>query len=1083
MPCAQGVSAARRAHGGGAELGRRGGSGSTSGRGGGRAAGRCAKQRDGDHGPAGQDPPPGAVAYGGGGAAWAWRGRDWHRRKEHHHARLRPQERPGGHHHGALAPHGPPAPAPHDRKRIIALVASDTEQGNRGGGGGGGGGGGTSPPLLVEVDNEKDDSHTVITVTCHDVPGLLTEITSALQDLHLDVARAEVGKSSDGFAATDIFYVTDVRSGSKVDLPRVENVRSRLYRIVAFALGVDVSRWSDSLEACDKDLLFSMMDSYVANDIVSIQRSIISHVEYTIGRSRYKFDDFEAYLATSHSVRDRLIESWNDTQKWFHEKDSKRIYYLSMEFLTGRTLTNALSNLELKGRYTESLAQLGHRMETLADKERDAALGNGGLGRLAACFLDSMATLDLPAWGYGIRYQYGMFRQSIVDGFQKEHPDYWLNFGNPWEIERPNVRYPVKFYGHVSVRNVDGEEVFVWNPGEVVDAVAYDNPIPGYRTPNTINLRLWSAKPSREFDLESFNTGDYIAAILNKQRAEAISSILYPDDRTHEGKELRLKQQFFLCSASLQDCVRRYCDDHDTFEEFPSKCAFQLNDTHPTIAIPELMRLLMDEHFLGWNRAWEITTRVFSFTNHTVLPEALEKWPVMLLESLLPRHMQIIYDINWRFMQRLRDDGYGDDSALLGRLSIIEETRGGNMVRMAFLSMVASHTVNGVAAIHSELIKHTIFRDFYAIWPDKFQNKTNGVPPRRWLASANEPLASLITETLGTDEWVMDLELLSRLRAKADCPELQARWREVKDVAKAKLAQLIFDTVGVRVPAGALYDVHVKRIHEYKRQLLNVFGVVHRYDRIKGMTAEERAGVVPRVVIFGGKAAPGYEMAKRIIKLISAVSEKVNNDEEVGDLLKVVFLPDYNVSLAEVIVPGAEVSQHISTAGTEASGTSNMKFAMNGSLVLGTYDGATIEIAEEVGRENLFLFGTRSEDVDALRARRGELAVDPRFHHVLGLVRGGHFGWSDFFTPLVQSVEGHGDFYLCGVDFQSYVDVQDEVDEVYRDQREWMKRSILHVAGSGKFSSDRTIAEYAREIWDVHPSRLPPGRYQPPREG
>ena len=913
-------------------------------------------------------------------------------------------------------------------------------------------------------------------VQAHDVPGLLTEITSTLQDLQLDVSRAEVGKSKDGFAA-DIFYVTDVRSGEKVsDNESVENIRLRLYRIVAFALGIDTQRWSDGME--NSQLLMSMMDKYAANDIVSIQRSIVNHVEYTIARSRYKFDDFEAYLATSHSVRDRLIESWNDTQKWFHARDTKRIYYLSMEFLTGRALTNALFNLELKGRYKESLMQLGHELETLVEKERDAALGNGGLGRLAACFLDSMATLDLPAWGYGIRYQYGMFRQTIVDGFQKEQPDYWLNFGNPWEIERPNVRYPVKFYGHVTVRNVDGKEVFVWNQGEVVDAVAYDNPIPGYRTPNTLNLRLWSAKPSREFDLESFNTGDYIAAILNKQRAETISSILYPDDRTHEGKELRLKQQFFLCSASLQDCIRRYTDDHDNFDMFPSKCTFQLNDTHPTIAIPELMRLLMDEQLLSWSDAWAITTKVFSFTNHTVLPEALEKWPVVMLESLLPRHMQIIYDINWRFMQELRDTGFGDDPAFLGRLSIIEETRGGKMVRMAYLAMVASHTVNGVAAIHSELIKHTVFKDFYTISPDKFQNKTNGVTPRRWLASANEPLAALITETVGSDEWVMQLDMLAQLRPKAEDPELQRKWREVKNIAKKKLAQLIEDTVGVKVPMNALYDVHVKRIHEYKRQTLNIFGVIHRYDRIKNMSPDERANVVPRVVVFGGKAAPGYEMAKRIIKLISAVSEKINNDSDVGDLLKVVFLPDYNVSLAEVIVPGSEISQHISTAGTEASGTSNMKFAMNGSLVLGTHDGATIEIAEEVGDENVFLFGAKAEEVDGLREGRATYPVDPRFLHVLHLIRSGHFGWSDFFRPIVDSVEGHNDFYLCGVDFASYVDIQDKVDEAYRNQEEWIKRSILHVAGSGKFSSDRTIAEYASDIWDVEPCRIP-GRWKP----
>ena len=480
------------------------------------------------------------------------------------------------------------------------------------------------------------------------------------------------------------------------------------------------------------------------------------------------------------SVRDRLIESWNDTQQYFREQDPKRVYYLSMEFLMGRSLTNSLFNLDLNGTYREALKQLGYEMENLVEKERDAALGNGGLGRLAACFLDSMASENLPAWGYGIRYQYGMFRQEVIEGFQHENPDYWLNFGNPWEIERPNIAYPIKFYGNVEILEVEGRQAYIWNSGEEVTAIAYDTPIPGWNTPNTINLRLWSAKPSREFDLESFNTGDYVQAILAKQRAETISAVLYPDDRTYQGKELRLKQQFFMVSATLQDIIRRYLVTHeDTFDDFPDKVALQLNDTHPTIGVPELMRLLMDEHGLGWTKAWDITTRVFSFTNHTVLPEALEKWPVDLVENVLPRHMQIIYDINWRFTQELRGI-MGDDYDTIGRMSIIEEGDGMKNVRMAHLALIASHTVNGVAAIHSELIKTTIFKDFYQIMPEKFQNKTNGVTQRRWLAFCNPKLSDLITETLGTSAWIKELDLLSDLRLHCDDPAFQAKWAAVE---------------------------------------------------------------------------------------------------------------------------------------------------------------------------------------------------------------------------------------------------------------------------------------------------------------
>ena len=821
----------------------------------------------------------------------------------------------------------------------------------------------------------------------------------------------------------------------------------------------------------DQEIIFKLMDAYIKNDKLSIQRSIVNHVEYTLARSRANFSDNEAYLATAHSVRDRLIEAWNDTNTWFKEEDPKRAYYLSMEYLQGRALKNALYNLDIESRYREALRELGYDLETVQESERDAALGNGGLCRLASCFLDSMATLDLPVWGYGIRYQYGMFRQSIVDGFQHENPDYWLTFGNPWEIQRESVTYSIKYYGHVSVSEEDGKQSWHWNAGEQVMAVAYDNPIPGFNTLNCINLRLWAAKPVKGFDLEAFNTGDYVQAILSRQKAETISSVLYPDDRTYEGKELRLRQQHFFTSASLQDVVRRFSDRHTNWDEFPEKAQFQLNDTHPVLAVPELMRILMDEKLLGWTKSWAITTQVFAFTNHTVMPEALETWEVRMLEKLLPRHMQIIYDINWRWIEEVKKKYGEDDVDKIARLSIVKEEYGSKHVRMAHLACVASHSINGVAAIHSELIKQTILSDFYDVFPHKFQNKTNGVTQRRWLAFCNPELRDLITETLETDAWITDLSLLTGLRAQAKNAAFQEKWRAVKYNNKKRLADLIEERTGTKVSPDAMFDVQVKRIHEYKRQLLNLFGIIHRYREIKA----GNKNCQPRVFVIGGKAAPGYEIAKRIIKLICAVADKINGDPDVGDLLKVVFLPDYNVSSAEVIIPGTELSEHISTAGTEASGTSNMKFAMNGSLIIGTMDGANVEIAEEIGHENMIIFGAETKDIDSLRLKRGALVTDPRFDAVLAMIRYDEFGWSDYFQPIVESVTGKNDRYLVGTDFADYIKAQEKADALYKDQAKWTEMSILSTAGSGKFSSDRTIAEYAEDIWKIKSCKVPGG--------
>ncbi|KAG2446570.1 hypothetical protein HYH02_008557 [Chlamydomonas schloesseri] len=934
----------------------------------------------------------------------------------------------------------------------------------------------SSGEVTVSFDNISDSGYTVISVQANNKPGLLTSITALFRDLGVDVGKAVVEGDEDKI--NDKFYVRSLSGGKLSEDKAADCVKALDVLLRSKPTGTEATRPKFENTAptagAGKARLYTLMDTYMKNDVLSIQEDIVNHVEYTLARSRVNFDNFEAYQATSFSLRDRLIERWNDTQTWFKEKDPKRVYYLSMEFLMGRSLLNTLYNLDIKDSYQEALAELGYDLETLADQERDAALGNGGLGRLAACFLDSMATLNLPAWGYGIRYQYGMFRQTINNGFQHEQPDYWLTFGNPWEIERLIVSYPIKFYGHVSVANEDGRQIFRWNAGETVTAVAYDNPIPGFGTRNCINLRLWAAKPSKEFDLEAFNTGDYVAAILSKQRAETLSSVLYPDDRTYEGKELRLKQQHFFVSATIQDCVRRYRDAHPgDWEQFPEKVAFQLNDTHPTIAVAELMRVLMDDHKLGWTKSWDICNKVFAFTNHTVLPEALERWPVALIEKLLPRHMQIIYDINWRFLQTVRNK-FGDDWERISRMSIIEEQANGEkMVRMAYMAVVASHTVNGVAAIHSEIIKETIFKDFYELWPNKFQNKTNGVTQRRWLAFCNPPLRQLITKKLGNDDWILHLDNLRGLAKYANDPEFQAEWRGVKFEAKKKAAALIHRLTGVRVSTDAMFDIQIKRIHEYKRQLLNVLGIIYRYDQIKKMSPQQRKNVVPRVCVIGGKAAPGYEMAKRIIKLICAVGDKINADPDCGDLLKLVFLPDYNVSAAEVIIPATELSQHISTAGTEASGTSNMKFTMNGSLIIGTLDGANVEIAEEIGDENIFIFGAKAHEVPRLRAERKNLRTDERFNHVVNMIRTGHFGWEDYFGPVVDAITSGGDYYLVANDFPGYLDTQYRADEVYKNQTEWTRMSIMATAGSGKFSTDRTIHEYAQDIWHAEPCKVP----------
>ncbi|MBI4749146.1 MAG: glycogen/starch/alpha-glucan phosphorylase [Acidobacteria bacterium] len=808
---------------------------------------------------------------------------------------------------------------------------------------------------------------------------------------------------------------------------------------------------------------------YHGMDAQAISTAFQDHLEYTLAKDRFSTTDLDRYMALSYTIRDRLIERWLRTQDTYYQHDSKRVYYLSMEFLIGRTLTNSLINLGLYDECRKALEEMDLELESVAELEWDAGLGNGGLGRLAACFLDSMATLGLPGYGYGIRYEYGIFNQRIKNGNQVERPDNWLRFGNPWEIPRPQVLYPINFYGHV-LQYVDrkGHLVSEWLETTEVMAMAYDIPVPGYQT-NTVNtLRLWSAKASRDFDFTYFNEGDYIGAVEAKNDSETISKVLYPNDNRVSGKELRLKQEYFFVSATLQDIMRRYKKVHTTFDQIPEKIAIQLNDTHPAIAIAEFMRILLDQEHLEWDKAWKMTTQVFGYTNHTVMPEALERWPVTLLGKVLPRHLQIIYEVNHQFLQQVRALHPNDDN-LCARMSLIEEPAqpgGEKHVRMAYLAIVGSHSTNGVAALHTEILKNDLFKDFYQMFPEKFNNKTNGITQRRWLKMCNMKLSALINDAIG-DEWTTNLDHLKKLIPFAEDAEFRKQWQAVKRHNKKRLAGLIKGDTSL----DSIFDTQVKRLHEYKRQLLNVLHVITAYNRIR---ENRNVEYVPRTVIFGGKAAPGYAMAKLIIKLIHAVGEVVNQDPAVRGLLKVVFLPNYRVSLAERIIPGTDLSEQISTAGTEASGTGNMKFALNGALTIGTLDGANIEMLEEIGEDNMFIFGLKADEVRELRKTynpKDYYNQNTELKQVLDMIQNGYFSplHRDLFDPIIHSLLYSGDQYMLLADYAAYIECQDRVSEVYRDQEEWTRRSILNVANVGKFSSDRTIRQYAEEIWDASP--------------
>ncbi|MDY0268445.1 glycogen/starch/alpha-glucan phosphorylase [Trichloromonas sp.] len=807
-------------------------------------------------------------------------------------------------------------------------------------------------------------------------------------------------------------------------------------------------------------------------DIFDLVEDFRHYYTYTLGRDRHCRSPHYAYQALVLTLRDRLMERWKSTRYAYETDGCRQAFYLSLEFLMGRALGNAMLNLDLDENTTLAMQCLGQDMEHLSAVEHDAGLGNGGLGRLAACFLDSCATLQLPVMGYGIRYEYGMFRQNIVNGHQSEEPDHWLRDGNPWELVRPEYTMRIHFGGRTEFyRSATGVLRARWVDTNDVLAIPYDIPVPGYHNGTVNTLRLWKAAATDEFDLGEFNSGLYPESVSDKNAAENITMVLYPNDSSENGKELRLRQQYFLASASLQDVLQRWTGQKgEDFTDFATKNCFQLNDTHPSCAVPELMRLLMDVHGLGWDEAWSITSQTMAYTNHTLLPEALERWPVSLFKGLLPRLLDIIYEINARFLVEVSRRWPGDHERQR-RMSLIEEGPQ-PQVRMAYLAIVGSFSVNGVAELHSRLLQQGLFSDFYDLWPKKFNNKTNGVTPRRWLAWCNPELSQLITETLGDNAWVTDLQLLSRLVFFVDDPAFRARWRQVKQDNKARLAKLVQTRCGVEFRTEALFDVQVKRIHEYKRQLLNVLHVIHLYDRLK---RGDDDNWTPRCVLIGGKAAPGYFLAKRIIKLINNVAEVVNNDPDVGDRLKVAFIPNYGVSLMEIIAPGTDLSEQISTAGKEASGTGNMKFMMNGALTIGTLDGANIEIREEVGNENFFLFGLTAEEVEALRGHydpHAIIAADEDLARVMRLLESGHFNQfePEIFDPLVQAIRNPHDPWLVAADFRSYVDAQQQVDIAYRDQENWVRMSILNTACSGKFSTDRTMQDYNRDIWHLEPT-------------
>lgn len=800
------------------------------------------------------------------------------------------------------------------------------------------------------------------------------------------------------------------------------------------------------------------------NDADSLRKAVFKHLHFSIGKDKYTATKRDIFYAICYMVRDRLIDRWMQTQRKYYEEDAKRVYYLSMEFLIGQTLRNSLVNLNILDNCYKAVHDFGFDLDALFEIEMDAGLGNGGLGRLAACFLDSMATLSIPGYGYGIRYDYGIFTQKIKDGYQLETPDNWLRYGNPWELCRSEYLYPIQFYGRVvQFTDSHGRLRSDWVDTQEVVALPYDIAVPGYGNTTVNTLRLWQAKSSRGFDFTYFNHGNYIRAVEDIALTENISRVLYPNDNIFEGQELRLKQEYLLVAATVQDILRRYNKGHVHLDGLPDKVAIQLNDTHPALAIAELMRILIDREELSWEKAWQLTKDTFAYTNHTLLPEALERWPVSLIEKVLPRHMQIIFEINKRWLEEV-DRHFPGNMEMRKKLSIIEE-EGTQKVNMAHLAIVGTHKVNGVSQLHSDLLRHQTFKDFYALSPDKFTNKTNGITPRRWLKECNPGLAHLVTSKIG-DSWVTHLDELVKIAPFAEDTAFQEEFMRIKRDNKETLSKEIFAEYDVAVNLDSLFDCQAKRMHEYKRQLLNLLHVVYLYNRIKENPHKDWT---PRTVLFSGKAAPGYFMAKLIIKLINSVAHIINQDPDTKEYLKLFFLANYRVSLAERLIPACDLSEQISTAGTEASGTGNMKFSLNGALTIGTLDGANIEIREEVGEDNIFIFGLKAAEVVELKKNYHPREIynnHPGLKQVIDQIAQGYFSYGDkeLFKPIIDALLDK-DTYCLFADFDSYVKMQEHVSELYKNRQAWAKKAILNVAHMGKFSSDRTIRDYANEIW------------------
>lgn len=798
-----------------------------------------------------------------------------------------------------------------------------------------------------------------------------------------------------------------------------------------------------------------------------IGQSFTDKCKYALAKDQYTATHYDNYLALAMAIRDRVVERWVLTQQRYHKENAKRVYYLSMEFLIGRLMGNFIYNLDIEKEVRAAMTDLGLDIDEIRGQELDAGLGNGGLGRLAACFLDSMATLGIPAHGYGIRYDYGIFKQQIRDGHQVELPEEWLRLPNPWEFARPEYTVRVRFYGRTQSYQDEKFKFHVkWVDTEDVLAVPYDVPVPGYNNGVVNTLRLWSARSTADFDLNYFNGGDYTNAVYNKIQSESISKVLYPNDNSQEGKELRLKQEYFFTAAAIADILRRFKSENSDLTRLHEKAAIQLNDTHPALAIVELMRILVDDERMEWNTAWDLTRRVFAYTNHTLLPEALESWDLKLFEKVLPRHLSIVYEINARFLEEVATRFPGDVGRLKD-LSVIDEG-GGRRVRMAHIAVIGSHSVNGVSALHSELIKEHLFKGFHDLTPEKFNNKTNGITQRRWLLKSNPRLSRMIGRAIG-DDWITDLTRLKKLEPLAQDAAFRRKWQEVKHENKKHLAEYISRSQGLTVDPGSLFDVQVKRIHEYKRQLLFAFYALSQFLKVRQNPSEP---VQPRTFIFGGKAAPGYAMAKLIIKFINSVGELINQDPLIKGRLRLVFMENYCVSVAEKIFPASELSEQISTAGTEASGTGNMKFMLNGALTIGTLDGANVEMAEEVGPENIFIFGLKTPEVQKLKAEgyrpRDFIQKSPMLSEIIELIRQNLLSPRDpdLFRPILDSVTGPDPYLICA-DFDAYCRMQDRVSAEYRDRDAWITKSILNTARSGKFSSDRTIREYARDIWKV----------------